>query len=687
MAFRYAMTGVDIYGYEAIYAMKNAILTIDVEQNVGDRCRTYGHLMYVLGCVYDWCYDLLSNEDKAQFIAGAVNILGKNQEAVCYVSETNLVPTGQGGIYTHASEDQILVDYLSFAIACYNEAPEIYELVGGRIFNDHVVGQNFMLKAGIHYEGSMYGSVRMVSTMVSNILLNKMTDGAITPFEMVEDSIIAASYYVRPDGHVYRIGDINENNTAYQFVWFANNCFYAGNFYNNPYLKSLGYKYLKGFNSFSNMVCGLSAVQFLALNNPEVSHTYNGDIPLVYTASFPTTSLFAKSANDDKDAFGIYMTMPENYMASHAHMECGSFQIYYKGALATDSGAYATWGGEHNQGYNMQTVASNSLLIYNPDFADYKNPLRGNMIYSGGQSIDNGIGTKKLLSVTLEELLQHPGFGQCTSLGVANVEELGEYLYSYMGGDMTNAYDEQTVDEVTRYMFAVATGNEECPYVVITFDRITSDDPTYRKSALIHVQNKPTVTNDGFVIITNGEGKLVVQSVMEETEFTVIGGEGKEFWIPGVDRDGNYSLENGRNIPSTKTLVQDSLAEYGWGRVEISPKDADYTNHILTVMYVTDASDNSAPIKAEDISSDNLAGTMISGKVVLFSKNEKLLSEESSFTVSADGTVDCFICGISAGDWAVYSSDTLIDTVTVEEGTNLLTFTANSGVYTLKPIK
>ena len=659
-AFRYAMTGEKIYGYEALYAIKNAILTIDVKHTVSDWCRTYGHLMYVLGCVYDWCYDLMTEEDKAQLIAGGVNLLGMHLEVVCFVTSTNKVPTAQGTMYGHGAEDQLLVDYLSFAIACFDEAPEIYELVGGRVLNDYAEAQNFLFQSGTAWEGSMYGSVRTVSTMVSNILINKMTDGEVTPFENVENAVVASSHWIRPDGQVYRIGDINENNTAYQFVWYANNCFYAGNLYNNPYLKSIAYSKLQGFNYFSNMVAGLSVVQFLAVNDPAVAHTYEDGSPLVYTATYPSTSLFAKSANNDKNAFGIYMTMPENYASSHAHMECGSFQIYYKGALATDSGAYDSWGGTHHMGYNMQTISSNSLLIYNPNLKDYKHSGRENMFYSGGQSIANGAN----LPNTLDGLMNHPALGQCTSLGVANVEKNGKYLYSYMAGDMTGAYDEETVDEVSRYMFAVATGIARCPYAVIIFDRITSDDPSYRKSALIHVQNEPTITDDGFAIITNGDGKLVVQSVMADTEYTVIGGEGKEFWIPGVDENGNYSLEDGRNIPTNIKSFPGSLEEYGWGRIEISPAEEEKTSYMLTVMYVTDTQNNSVPTRADDISSDNLA--------------------ESSFTLGSGG--ECFVTGVGEGKWNIMCGDTLVTTAEVAEGTNMLTFdAAAAGTYTLTP--
>ncbi len=682
-AFRYAMTGDEKYGYEAIIAAKRAMLTINVPHTVGDWCRTYGHLMYVVACVYDWCYGIMTEEDKKQIVAGGVNLLGMHLETCCYVGEGNKVPIEQGTCYGHGAEDQILVDYLSFAIATFGDASEIYELVGGRVLNDFAEAQNFLLEAGSHWEGSMYGPVRTVATIVSNFLINKMTDGRYTPFSpKLEEAMVTFAYYVRPDGHVYRIGDINENNTAYQFFWFSNDCFYGGTFYKNPYLKSLGYKYLKEFTKFTCCCAGLSVVQFLALNDPEIPHTYDGDIPLTRTTKAPHTNIFAKSAADDKNAFGIYMTMPENYVSSHAHMECGSFQIYYKGPLASDSGAYSGWGGDHHMGYNMQTVSANSILIYNPALKDAVNPRRPKMYYSGGQSIDNGAN----LPTTLDKIKKHPALGQCTSLGVANMEKNGKYLYSYMAGDMTRAYDEVTADEVTRYMLAVATGDEKCPLAFMTFDRISAKDKSFRKAALIHIQEAPEI-KDGYAVVTTTRrgtsGKMIVQTPLGNTDFELVGGEGREFFIPGVDENGKYSLEAGRNLPHGKTIPEGSLEEYGWGRIEITPKTESKTDCILTVLYVTDRENTDAPIKAEAVPSESLAGAEILGKAVLFPKYEKLLENEASFTLSKAG--ECFVTGVKSGKWTLEADGKELKTVEAAEGENLLVFEAAAGKYTIKP--
>ncbi len=712
-AFRYAMTGEKIYGYEAIYAAKNAILTIDVTRDVGDYCRTYGHLMYVVACVYDWCYDLLTDLDKQQLIAGNVLKLGYMQEVVSQSNLNNYLPTGQGAAYGHGAEDQLVTDYLAFAIACYDEAPEIYDVVAGRILSEHVPMQNYLGQSGGFWaEGSMYASCRGVASMVSNLLFNKMTDGAVSPYTYLQAAITSSTYYIRPDGQFYRIGDVNENKSAsnLQWFWMANNCLYAGNLYNDPYLKTVAYQYLSGFNSFTNCVAGLSVCQFLAVNDPDVACDYDmNNAPLTYTTTYPYTTLFVKSENNSKDAFGLYMSMQEMFAPSHGHAEAGSFQIFYKGALVSDSGAYSSWGDNHYFGYQMSSIAANTILVFNQNMAkewaagnfgkydDYNKTTGPRLWYVGGQTL-----IPSYTPGDLTELLNHELLGQTQSLGNKSVEKDGKLVYTYMASDMTGAYDAVTVDEVTRYMITVATGNEECPYAVLTFDRVTSDDASYRKSALIHVQQEPTVTEDGYVIVTNtkgtNNGKLVLQNVGFGVDYTVVGGPGREFWVPGLDENGNYSLEDGKNIPHNHTVFDGSAAEYGWGRIEIVPETAAKTNHILTVMYVTDADSEAENVAAKALNSADgaLTGSEIFGKAVFFPKNDKLLNAETSFTL--DATVDtCYITGLDDGTWTIKKDGAVIDTVTVEggriiadigtyaDGEHVITFAAGAGTYTITP--
>ena len=676
-AFRYALTGEKLYGYQAIYAIKNAILTLNIPKGtLGDATRAWGYVIYIAGCVYDWCYDLMTEEDKAQIIAGVVNILGPQMEIVNYDGTANKAPTAQGGGYGHGSETQLLRDWFTFAIACYDEAPEIYELVAGRLFDDYKKTQDYFNQSGAHWEGSGYGPYRLYSSFYASYLLNRMTDGKEKLFsDDMEKVVITFMHYVRPDNQVLRIGDgWQERESYYDLSGNYILAFLAGNYYRNSYLKSIAYEGLKKFSTFTYSNTNITPIMHLAFNDITLSHVYTETPPLVNKTTFPFTSLTAHSAHNDADAFMVYMTMRDVAPAtSHAHMDLGSFQIFYKGALASNSGKYSSWGDYHHMNYSMQSISKNTLLVYNPNLADMKNTVRTNMVYLGGQSIS----TERVSNYsTYEKIVGSPAHLQCVNLGSSSLEENGQLVYAYLGGDMTKAYDAETVDEVTRYMIAVATGDSAFPFAFVTFDRITSDDASYRKSALIHMQEEPTIDGD-FAIITNtkgsNNGKLVVQTVGFDTDYTVIGGEGKEFWLN--DTLGNATTDIS-NAPG-------SVAEYGWGRIEISPTVADKTNHMLTVMYVTDADNNAAPIKAADISTENLAGASMFGKSILFPKNEKLLTEESGFTLATYG--ECFIAGVSAGEWNIIKDGVTVQTLTVADGTNLISFTAAAGTYTVKP--
>ena len=114
------MTGEEKYGYEAIYCAKNAMLTIDVTHNVGDWCRTYGHLMYIVSCVYDWCYPLLTDVDKRQFVGAATAKCLPRTEFPKYP------PDRTGGLSGHQSGSPFLDGWYPFSLAIYDEYPEYY---------------------------------------------------------------------------------------------------------------------------------------------------------------------------------------------------------------------------------------------------------------------------------------------------------------------------------------------------------------------------------------------------------------------------------------------------------------------------------------------------------------------------------------------------------------------------------
>ncbi len=62
-AYDYALNKNTEHGKSAIEMMKNALATADF---VNDQfaVRAYGRMIMTVGKVYDWCYDLISDDDK-----------------------------------------------------------------------------------------------------------------------------------------------------------------------------------------------------------------------------------------------------------------------------------------------------------------------------------------------------------------------------------------------------------------------------------------------------------------------------------------------------------------------------------------------------------------------------------------------------------------------------------------------
>ena len=147
-ALAYAVWGDEYFGYSAIYAIKNYLLTLDVDYIKSDQCREFGMVMYIAACVYDWCYPLLSDEDKIQIPLGIEHRLCRGtvkntRKGILSTSypvkmEMGFPPRNQAALVGHGSEYQLQRDFLAIAIAVYDELPSWSEFVGGRFFNEYV---------------------------------------------------------------------------------------------------------------------------------------------------------------------------------------------------------------------------------------------------------------------------------------------------------------------------------------------------------------------------------------------------------------------------------------------------------------------------------------------------------------------------------------------------------------------
>ena len=371
------------HGREAVSAMINYLRTV-IYTGGGMDYRYIGTTLFTVAEVYDWCYDLLSETEKGQLVAGA-QIQASMIEAG--FPPTTILETSANG---HDGEYQIQQCWLAFAIAVADDYPTIYDFVGGMYFELYPDVRNAWFTSMTQHQGSAYGTYRFDADLWGQWLIYQMTggdndldgdgeaDGYRVFIEEASQVLYHWIYTRRPDGKIMTEGDDYEMTQNPDNTWFDNLktvMFSAANFYKDPLL----YRELVE-NENPGLVPGgagtiFSAVMILALNDPSTLdqaavNTKVSDLPLSRYLPSPYLGMVARtgwkfsptSYNDSEDVL-VTMQMTQKQVGGHQHNDTGSFQIYYKGLLTGDSGYYVLMGEDHDVNYYKLSVAHNTLSI------------------------------------------------------------------------------------------------------------------------------------------------------------------------------------------------------------------------------------------------------------------------------------------------------------------------------------
>ena len=653
LALDYRMTGNPYSGYLAIRALKNVLKTMGDWTVLNDYTRYYGFLMYNAACVYDWCYDLLSETDKQQIVLGV-------EKKCCGHMEVGFPPTGQHAVSGHGTEFQILRDYLSFAIAIYDEHPGWWNMIANRFYTEFVPVRNAFYEAGMYPQGvSLYVRLRYSADLFSAWLVEAATGSFPYASEANMKQVARTIYsYDLPRTNGFAEGDdqasyrdfidygrvallssyLFDDATMRAQVEFNYNEEYSTNKYGIGY-----YDFSKGFSE------GVSVAEYLICSSSGLKKAKSryADMDLILYNGGWLGQIIARDKWTSSQA-AVLMKIGCRTTANHDHYDAGSFQIFYKSPLAIDSGCYFSYGNDHHFYYHQATIAHNSLLIYNSS-------LSGNN-YSGGQKRRD---EPETLSAWQSDTYKT---GEVTGVSYGYNESTP--TYAYLAGDIAAAYPALTVSEVTRRMLAVyATEDSAAPMYFFVFDNITAANPSYKKTFLLHVPNEPTIEGKT-VSVVNSQGKLVLQNV--------VGGD-------VITTKGQYEMYNG------STLDAGGRDDGAWGRVEISPNTGSATNQMLNVMYV--CKDGEDPeLVATAVTGSGITGAAIGNTVAVFVNAKTRKDSEFSFTATGSGTKNYYVSGVDAGDWTVSVGGQTVGVVTATEDGGFVTFSAPAGsAVTLRP--
>lgn len=677
-AFLYLINRDPNAGKKAVDGILNYMSTLNVDVGgAADRNGLFS--VYIAGLVYDWCYELLTDTEKSTIINAALLNAGKG--------EMHWPPIGENAFNSnHGDEYGLLKDLFAFSIAVYGDYNEAYQLCAGRLFSEYLPSRNEKYKDSIYNtQGDNYGLFRSGADWYFKLILK----GLGCDNMLVENQHFQAYqqiYRRLPNNSFMRDGDIYDPVTSYQSYPTA--LFIGSVLYQDPYLKQEFFRANLTAGSVRTSDAHITKSLYLLLNDVSLEGLPKEQLPLSIYSGDTSGIMTARTSWEegiDSNAFVASMKVPENFYEGHSHRDAGHFYLYYKGPLAIDSGIYEstpfvdqagkvvttdlTAFSVHNKNYARQTIAHNSMLIYDPSEVTYYMNNINPIVNSGGQHA---------MQTVASDLKSYQNDLKINEvLGKDFGKDLNKPDYTYLSGDITGAYGKK-VKEYTRSFMFFNFFDEVYPGALVVFDRVNASSASYKKTWLLHSVEEPEISGSRTTIRnTQGgyNGRLINDTLLprqEDLQIAKIGGNGKEFLID----DWNWASYN-------KVKYRD---ETGKWRVEISPKESAEQNYFLNVLQVADNTVNPEPLESEYLESDLFYGVKIKDRAAFFGKSSKRVSKTFTLSISggAEEQVTAAVADLEEGVWDVIKDGKTVATEYVSSEGSVLSFTGACGDYTIR---
>ena len=287
--------------------------------------------------------------------------------------------------------------------------------------------------------------------------------------------------------------------------------------------------------------------------------------------------VYARSSWDD-DATYFFFKCGDRFTA-HQHLDVGHFLIYKYEELAGDGGHYDSFGSSHDVNYHLRTIAHSTILLYDP-CETWPNIRAGAVTGNDGGQAHNWPHHNGAVTDPAE---WHKGRDLYDIADIVAFEDHGAYLY--VAGDCTRAYSSNKMGCFTRQIVFLR------PNTFVIFDRVQSKNPDLKKTWLLQAMKVPSRT-DKHLVITNGKGRLFVQTLLPENPavrlvsgselYSYGGGEA----VPALSPAGILpAVENKGKMPSPYYPAGHNTGPAPECRIEVSPSEPrswDYFLHVLT---------------------------------------------------------------------------------------------------------
>jgi heparin/heparan-sulfate lyase len=650
-AIQYLLTRDDDLGRRTLAAALETLTQARFDPKAQDVARPIGRLMVTGAVVYDWCYPLLTAAQKEAFLAQFLRLA---KELEC-----GYPPPKRSYLTGHFAEWMVMRDLLSAGIAVYDEFPEMYKIAANRVIGCIVPPRDWWNQGHAFHQGTSYSETRFSSDLYPLWIFDRLGAGNVyhpaqqfVPYQWI--------YLRRPDLQLLRAGDGQSRPPKLRSLLVAS--YYGDGYVLADYLKQ------PGIDRASQLF------EFL-WRDPDLPPRDISELPLTRYMGFPYGWMVARTGWDERSVIAEMKVNIYN-LVNHQHLDAGSFQIYYQGPLAVDSGLYegtnGAYGSPHHWNYYQRTIAHNSLLVYDPDEKFIARNIRQHS-NDGGQRLPGDWrepGTLEGLlagSYKTGEVLGH-GFGP----------DPRRPAYSYLKGDLTAAYSAK-VKQVKRSFVFLNLGAGPVPGSLIVFDKVVASNPSFKKYWLLHSMEEPVVQGHSTTVALTQRGwggRLVNTTLMPEagrTEINKVGGPGKEFWVFGENFPNQ--IMPGRN-PNDYEL--------GAWRVEVSPVAPAAADYFLNVMQALDR-DAGTPLATAKAESGNAVIASVGDWRVVFDKSGGRATRPVAFTLDGGARLRCLVTDLAEGNWQLRRDGAIVEpaaTVSAEAGT--LYFEGPPGAYELR---
>lgn len=649
-AMIYAMDGDQALGRNAIVQIIDNFERVEFTSR-NDVTRDYGATLFAAALVYDWCYPLLNSEQK-QAIITHIKTLAKRMEI-------GYPPYRQGAVTGHGGEAQLLRDQLSAGIAVFDEDPSIYQHAAGRFFAEFVKARDFFYPSHRHHQGIGYGPYRFHWEIYSAWLFKRMVD--VDVYSPQQGKVPYHWLYATcPNDSALIDGDTNAGGKPFNIF---DSLLQVANYYKDPYLQAESNR--RGVTRLARS----NPIEFLLFYDPSVKPGDLTELPTTKFFAQPLGGMIARtgwSMGRDSDVAVIEMKGAGYQFNNHMHLDAGAFQIYYRGHLAIDTGAYPKYGTPFDWNFNKRSISHNVMLAYDPDEKYEKG------VNDGGQHFpDNG----REMS-TLEQLLDKGRSGAIIShdMGPNPIKP----LYSYLRTDLTPAYGNK-MQSYQRHFVTLNLDDPNRPAALLVYDRIETVKPQIRKIWLLQTLAKPQSTNGQLVIDAaqgNDSGRMVLDTLLPQSDRLAMR------CVGGPDGENPVFDEKFPILINKHGSMSPFNAGYRTELEVTSPANLEYFLNVCQIMDRSVAS----TLPVSYLNGHEMDGAAIGKWQVYFSRGEEMVRKPVTFTVKANQTHVLFT-GLRKGNWYL-KSNAQSDTVTfckVDEQGSSLYLQLDKGQYELSP--